>query len=116
MPSGNGAIVLDMATSAISNGKILQALANDTQLPTGTALTEDGAPTTDPAEAKVLLPLGGAKGSGLALMFEMLASVLAAAPIQALALGPQKQADFRAKQRHSRSRYRQLPPACRFRE
>ena len=46
VPSGNGAIVLDMATSAISNGKILQALANDTQLPAGTVLTEDGAATT----------------------------------------------------------------------
>jgi ureidoglycolate dehydrogenase (NAD+) len=94
VPSGKGAIVLDMATSAISNGKILQALANETQLPTGTTLTKDGAPTTDPAEAEILLPLGGAKGSGLALMFEMFASVLAGAPIAAPALGPQKRRTF----------------------
>ncbi|MDE2375036.1 MAG: Ldh family oxidoreductase, partial [Hyphomicrobiales bacterium] len=94
VPSGKGAIVLDMATSAISNGKILQALANETQLPTGTTLTKDGAPTTDPAEAEILLPLGGAKGSGLALMFEMFASVLADAPIAAPALGPQKRRTF----------------------
>src|SRR5262249_5427022 len=45
---------------------------------------------TDAKEAEILLPLGGPKGSGLAFMFEMLASVLAAAPIQVPALGPQK--------------------------
>ncbi|MDR3420524.1 MAG: Ldh family oxidoreductase [Xanthobacteraceae bacterium] len=90
VPSGAGPIVLDMATSTISNGKIVQALATGAQLPAGTALTKDGEPTTDPARAEILLPLGGAKGSGLALMFEMLASVLAAAPIQARALGPEK--------------------------
>jgi ureidoglycolate dehydrogenase (NAD+) len=37
-----------------------------------------------------LLPLGGPKGSGLGFMFEMLASVLASAPIQARALGPER--------------------------
>jgi ureidoglycolate dehydrogenase (NAD+) len=90
VPSGAGPIVLDMATSTISNGKILHALATGTQLPPGSVLSKDGEPTTDPAQAEILLPLGGAKGSGLALMFEMLASVLAAAPIQARTLGPEK--------------------------
>lgn len=90
VPSGNGPIVLDMATSTISNGKILQARAAGTPLPEGTVLTADGEPTTDPRQAEILLPLGGPKGSGLGLMFEMLASVLAAAPIQARALGPEK--------------------------
>jgi ureidoglycolate dehydrogenase (NAD+) len=90
VPSGNGPIVLDMATSTISNGKILQGRATGAPLPPGTVLTADGRPTTDPKEAEILLPLGGPKGSGLALMFELLASVLAAAPIQARALGPEK--------------------------
>jgi len=90
VPSGGGPIVLDMATSAISNGTIIQARANGTALPPGTVLTAQGEPTTDPRAAEILLPLGGAKGSGLALMFEMLASVLAAAPIQARALGPEQ--------------------------
>ena len=40
-------------------------------------------------QAEILLPLGGPKGSGLGLMFEMLASILAAAPIQSRALGPE---------------------------
>ena len=90
VPSGSGPIVLDMATSTISNGKILQARATGEKLPKNTVLTADGEPTTDPRKAAILLPLGGAKGSGLGLMFEMLASVLAAAPIQARALGPEK--------------------------
>jgi ureidoglycolate dehydrogenase (NAD+) len=94
VPGGDGAIVLDMATSTISNGRIMQALATGSPLPPGSVLTKDGEPTTDPGKAEILLPIGGPKGSGLALMFEMLSSVLAAAPIQALALGPQKRRRF----------------------
>ncbi len=90
VPSGNGPIVLDMATSTISNGKILQARSTGAQLPPNTVLSADGEPTTDPGKAEILLPLGGPKGSGLGFMFEMLASVLASAPIQARTLGPEK--------------------------
>jgi ureidoglycolate dehydrogenase (NAD+) len=90
VPSGEGAVVLDMATSAISNGTILQACATGASLPPNSALTKEGEPTTDPNRAEILLPLGGPKGSGLGFMFEMLASVLATAPIQAPALGPER--------------------------
>jgi ureidoglycolate dehydrogenase (NAD+) len=90
VPSGAGPIVLDMATSTISNGKILQGRNTGTPLPEGTVLTAQGEPTTDAREAEILLPLGGPKGSGLSLMFEMLASLTAGAPIQARTLGPEK--------------------------
>ena len=90
VPTSRGPIVLDMATSTISNGKILQARATGSALPPGTALTGAGAPTTDPQQAEILLPLGGPKGSGLALMFELVTSVLAAAPILTPTLGTQK--------------------------
>jgi ureidoglycolate dehydrogenase (NAD+) len=90
VPSGGGPIVLDMATSTISNGKILQGRNTGKPLPEGTVLTGDGEPTTDAREAEILLPLGGPKGSGLSLMFEMLASLTAGAPIQARTLGPEK--------------------------
>ncbi len=90
VPSSKGLIALDMSSSTISNGKILQARATGATLPEGTVLTAAGEPTTDAKQAEILLPLGGPKGSGLAFMFEMLASVLAGAPIQAPALGPQK--------------------------
>jgi ureidoglycolate dehydrogenase (NAD+) len=90
VPSSRGPIVLDMATSTISNGKILQARATGGQLPEDTVLTAEGDATTDPNKAEILLPLGGPKGSGLGLMFELFASVLAASPIQSRWLGPEK--------------------------
>ena len=67
VPRGDGAIILDMATSAISNGTILQARATGASLPSNSALTKEGEPTTDPNRAEILLPLGGAKGSGARL-------------------------------------------------
>lgn len=73
--------VLDMATATIALGKIAQYKARGEQLPAGVAVTADGEPTVDPAEAKIPLPVGGAKGSGMSLAFELLASGLAANPI-----------------------------------
>ena len=90
VPASNGPIVLDMATSTISNGKILQARVSNEKLPEETVLTAAGEATTDPRAAEILLPLGGPKGSGLSFMFEMIVSVLGAAPIQARVLGPEK--------------------------
>jgi ureidoglycolate dehydrogenase (NAD+) len=90
VPGSNGPVVLDMATSTISNGKILQGRNTGTPLPEDTVLTAAGEPTTDPRAAEILLPLGGPKGSGLSLMFEMFASLTAGAPIQARTLGPEK--------------------------
>ncbi|MEV0170567.1 Ldh family oxidoreductase [Streptomyces sp. NPDC050803] len=74
-------LLLDMATATIALGKIRQARASGTPLPEGAAATEDGTPTTDPEQAVMPLPLGGAKGSGMSLAFELLTSVLVGAPI-----------------------------------
>ncbi|MEV7982866.1 Ldh family oxidoreductase [Streptomyces sp. NPDC086519] len=74
-------LLLDMATATIALGKIRQARASGTPLPEGAAATEDGTPTTDPELAVMPLPLGGAKGSGMSLAFELLTSVLVGAPI-----------------------------------
>ncbi|SOD90798.1 Ldh family oxidoreductase [Streptomyces sp. Ag109_G2-15] len=74
-------LLLDMATATIALGKIRQARANGTPLPDGAAATQDGTPTTDPEQAAMPLPLGGAKGSGMSLAFELLTSVLVGAPI-----------------------------------
>ena len=73
--------VLDMATATIALGKIAQYKARGELLPEGVAVTADGLPTVDPAEAKIPLPVGGAKGSGMSLAFELLASGLADNPI-----------------------------------
>ncbi|OWA00797.1 lactate dehydrogenase [Streptomyces sp. CS113] len=74
-------LLLDMATATIALGKIRQAKANGTPLPENAAATEAGTPTTDPEKAVMPLPLGGAKGSGMSLAFELLTSVLVGAPI-----------------------------------
>ncbi|MFB7651023.1 MULTISPECIES: Ldh family oxidoreductase [unclassified Streptomyces] len=74
-------LLLDMATATIALGRIRQAKANGTPLPENAAATADGTPTTDPEQAVMPLPLGGAKGSGMSLAFELLTSVLVGAPI-----------------------------------
>ena len=74
-------VLLDMATAVMALGRIAQLKAAGTPLPPGVAVTADGEPTTDPALAAVPLPVGGAKGSGMSLVFEMLASGLVANPI-----------------------------------
>jgi LDH2 family malate/lactate/ureidoglycolate dehydrogenase len=82
VPAGRHELVLlDMATAVMALGRIAQLKAAGKELPAGVALTADGEPTTDPALAKVPAPVGGAKGSGMSLVFEMLASGLVANPI-----------------------------------
>lgn len=76
-------LILDMATAGIALGKIAQYRINGEELPAGMALTADGEPTTDPAVAKIPLPVGGAKGSGMSLAFELLTGGLAGNPIVA---------------------------------
>ena len=87
VPGGtDGPVVLDMATSLVSKGRINQARKIGTPIPEGWALNTDGNPTTDARTAELLLPLGGAKGSGLSLMIEIITSVLLGNPILAEAL------------------------------
>jgi len=82
VPAGRHELVLlDMATAVMALGRIAQLKAAGKELPPGVATTKDGEPTTDPALAAVPAPVGGAKGSGMSLVFELLASGLAANPI-----------------------------------
>lgn len=74
-------ITLDMASSSISLGKLLAVRKEGGELGANEALDEDGWPTKDPSIATTLAPLGGAKGSGLALIIECLASIMAEKPI-----------------------------------
>jgi ureidoglycolate dehydrogenase (NAD+) len=76
-------VLLDMATSFIPFGAIQQAVAEGKTIPEGVALDAAGSLTTDPREAKSVLPIAGAKGSGLSLMFECLTGILAGTPIVA---------------------------------
>ena len=73
--------LLDMATAEGSRKKIRRLLAEGKEIPTGWALCPDGEPTTDPQKALdgVMLPFGGSKGSGIALLVDILAGVLTGA-------------------------------------
>ena len=86
----HGAVVLDMASSIVAMGKIHQARTKGEPLEEGWALDADGRPTTDPNKAAFPLPLGGAKGSGLSLMTELLAGVLGGNSILTRVLGPER--------------------------
>ena len=82
-----GPLVLDMATAVAAAGRIAQMRLAGETLPEGWALAKDGTATTDPAQADIAMPLGGAKGSGLSFMFECLTGLIPAAPILAHAIG-----------------------------
>jgi len=90
IPTGGSPLILDMATSVAALGRLVQARARGEPIPQGWAIGEDGAPTTDPKSAAIPLPLGGPKGSGLSLMFEVMAGVLSGAPVLGPALGPER--------------------------
>jgi LDH2 family malate/lactate/ureidoglycolate dehydrogenase len=68
-----------MATTTVALNKIYKAmLSGEKTIPAGWAMDADGHPTTD-AETAVKglpMPLGGYKGSGLAVMVEILCAVL----------------------------------------
>jgi ureidoglycolate dehydrogenase (NAD+) len=87
VPGGDaGPILFDMSTATVANGKIMAARDRGEAIPVGWGIDAEGRDTTDPAKVKTLLPLGGAKGSGLSLMIEILASVLIGNPVIAPAL------------------------------
>lgn len=78
---GRAPLVIDMALSVVARGRIVSAKAMDAPIEPGWAVDADGRPTTDAAAALggTLLPIGGAKGSALALMVEVLCGALAGA-------------------------------------
>ena len=72
-------VVYDMATASMAMGEVQVAKREGHKVPLGTGLTKEGKDTTDPAEIAdggVLWPFGGYKGSGIAMMVELLAGAL----------------------------------------
>jgi LDH2 family malate/lactate/ureidoglycolate dehydrogenase len=86
VPGEEGPIALDMGSGIVSMGKLMQARRSGEALSPGCALDSHGRETTDPRAAVLPLPLGGAKGSGLALLIECLASLISGNPLLAEAL------------------------------
>ncbi|MBS1875102.1 MAG: Ldh family oxidoreductase [Acidobacteria bacterium] len=81
---GDDIWLLDMATTTVALNRIWKAASQgEPTLPAGWAMDAEGVPTTDTqaALAGFPMPLGGYKGSGLAVMVEILCSVLSGGAI-----------------------------------
>jgi LDH2 family malate/lactate/ureidoglycolate dehydrogenase len=81
-PRRNGQhLLLSMATSMTAGSKIREYLSKGAELPAGIAIDSRGNPITDPSrfDEGAMLPVGGAKGYGLALMVEILSGVITGA-------------------------------------
>ena len=79
VPRAGGHVVLDMAMSQFSYGAITSHRTRGTALPVPGGYGPDGELTTDPAAIEAtgrMLPIGYWKGSGLALMLDMIAALL----------------------------------------
>ena len=115
VPAGSrNALVLDMAMSTISAGKLMLSQKTGQVLPADSAIDADGVITTDPRRAVLPLPLGGPKGAGLALMSELVTGLLTGDPILREALS-----DAKAKHRQNAmiiaidiARFTDLPQFC----
>ena len=75
---GGKHFLLDMAMSVVARAKIRNALKRGEAIPDTWATDAGGRPTTDPQAALdgFLLPIGGHKGYGLALMVDLFAGLL----------------------------------------
>ena len=71
-------VVLDMATTVAAYGKVKTKAQRGEMMPEGWMMDREGRPLTDPKRANegFLLPIGGYKGYGLALIFGLLAGTL----------------------------------------
>ncbi len=74
-------VILDMSTSVAARGKIVMLQKKGEPVPPGWAIDAEGRPTTDAdaALAGAVLPFGGYKGAGLALLVDALSGVLTGA-------------------------------------
>jgi LDH2 family malate/lactate/ureidoglycolate dehydrogenase len=81
MPGGHMPdMLVDFATTSIAEGKVQVARAKGVPLPPGCIIDKNGNPSTNPADlydGGMLLPFGGHKGYGLAMVVEMLGAALA---------------------------------------
>jgi LDH2 family malate/lactate/ureidoglycolate dehydrogenase len=77
---GREPIVFDIACSVAARGHILIAARDGKPIPAGWAVDRHGQPTTDSREAVhgMLMPMGGHKGIGIAMMVECLAGAFTA--------------------------------------
>jgi len=79
VPAGNGpTVLLDIATTVAAYGKVKVAAQKGESIPDDWMIDRQGKPITDPKKSAEgsLLPIGGYKGYGLAVMIGLLAGAL----------------------------------------
>lgn len=100
---GQTRILIDQSASVIAKSEIMKCAREGKSIPEGWALGPDGAPTTDPEVALkgTMIPSGGYKGFGVALIVELMAAALTgatlgihASPFSGSAGGPPKTGQF----------------------
>lgn len=71
--------ILDMATSTVALGKVLQHKEEGKSIPEGWGVDANGQSVTDPNKVVSLTPFGGPKGYGLSLIVDIFSGLLAGA-------------------------------------
>jgi LDH2 family malate/lactate/ureidoglycolate dehydrogenase len=90
-PGPDGRVIaLDIANTAVARGKIYLAKNRGEPIPSGWAMSRDGAPTTDPAEGVlgVILPMAGHKGYAIAFLMDVLSGALTGSGVGPEVHGP----------------------------
>lgn len=83
-------MMLDIANTGVARGKIYLAKQKGQSIPSNWAMTAEGAPTTDPAEAiaGIILPMAEHKGYAIAVMMDVLSGLLTGSSFGASVNGP----------------------------
>lgn len=88
-PDGQGgaSFVIDQSSSVIARSEVMVHAASGEPIPEGWAFDADGRSTTDPVAAMkgTMVPAGGYKGAGTALIVELMAAALSGATLSAKA-------------------------------
>jgi LDH2 family malate/lactate/ureidoglycolate dehydrogenase len=82
IPAGDSApLIFDASSSVAARGKIIAAALKKQPIPPGWALDPEGVPTTDANQALLgaVLPFGGAKGSAISFIIDILSGTLTGA-------------------------------------
>lgn len=82
-PAPDIPVVLDMATTSIPYGKLALAQKEGRKVPSDWGVDEQGRPCDDPSRIRGLHPIAGPKGSGLAMVIDVLSNLLSG-----MAFGP----------------------------
>ena len=79
-PTTGEPFVLDLATTKVSFGKIALARTEGRSIPDDWGVDKDGNPTTDPEALVGMHAIAGYKGSGLAMVIDLLCSMFSGMP------------------------------------